>query len=268
MRRSTSLAAHAGAALLLAPLCWLVIAAFRSEDDILANPYGLPRHLTFANFRELLSIPAFVHGIGNSLLIATATASVVTVIAAPLGYVVSRYTFFGARLLRSIGSAGYLLAPAVLVFPYTDLLSRLGLMNSRVAIVLAHAAFAMPFAFGIAELGARGIPFELEEAAILDGATPVQRVMRVVLPLLRFQLAGLFTLVFCVSWKEYFYAFTIAQTEEVMTLPVLLGNLHGGDALSWNLVCALSVVLLLPAVPVLLLTRSSRLRELARGRHD
>jgi ABC-type glycerol-3-phosphate transport system permease component len=243
---------------ILLPILWIVISAFRPESDIVGAPYDLPRRVTLQNFIELWQIPGFGHSLINSLLVACFTTIATASAALPIGYLISRYRFTGRRLLKTIALFGYLFAPAILALPYFQLLATFGLVDSLAGIVFTHVAFCLPFSLALTELIFRSVPASIEEVAMLDGSGLARRILTVVVPAARYQVAALLLLVFTISWKEFFFAFLISAGDRTRTLPVLLATLYGGESLNWHLLCALSTVLALPSVLILLWGRAIR----------
>ena len=248
---------------LLLPVLWLSVSSFRTEADIVATPYFLSRGVTFANYRELWELVAFRSALFNSCLLATATTLVTALVTLPTGYLLARYRFPGRTGVRGLAFSGYLLAPAVLALPYFEILRNIGLYDSLLGIVLLHTSFCFPFALALAELAVGSIPDGLEEMAMLDGSSTVRRLLRVVLPSLRYQIAAIFVLVFAISWKEFFYAFLVYSGSDTITLTVLLSGFYGSEAQNWRLVFALSTILALPSF--LLFIAGRRIAPIALG---
>ena len=240
--------AYAIGMFMLLPILWLLISAFRPEYDIVSAPYSLPEKLTLGNFTQLLQLPGFVSSVRNSFLVALLATAFTAGVALPTGYLVSRYSFPGRVFFRSLAIIGYLFAPAVLALPYLQILSRVGLIDSLAGIVFTHVAFCLPFSLSLVDLIFRSVPISLEQVAMLDGSGLRVRLWRVLVPVTRFQIGGLMLLVFTISWKEFFFAFLVSSSVGTRTLPVLLAMLYGGEALNWHLLCALSVVIVLPSL--------------------
>ena len=258
-RAALTVTAFMVALLVLLPIAWLILSAFRPQDDILAAPYSLPQNLTIQNFLDLHNIPGFGKSLRNSFLVAFVTTICTALAALPVGYLLSRYHFRGQRLLRLVSLSGYLFAPAILALPYFQFLSFLGLVDSIWGIVFAHIAFCLPFSIALSELIFRSVPLSIEEVAMLDGIGIFARIVFIVTPAARYQIAALLLLVFTISWKEFFFAFLISSGFQTQTLPVMLASLYGGESTHWHLVCALSTVLILPSV---LLLSVGRIRQI------
>jgi len=245
------------------PVAWLFISSFRPSVDIEKGPYELPKRLTLQNYDQLLGIPGFVESLLNSFLIAILTTVVISSIALPTSYVFSRYSFQGKRALKTFSLVGaYLFAPAILAFPYFKILSSLGLVNSIAGIAIAHICFCLPFSLSIGDLIFRSVPRQIEEVAMIDNVHSMKRITQIVIPAALPQVFALVLLVFAISWKEFFFAFILSSDYTSRTLPVLLANQYGGESLNWNILCALSSVMIAPSLVVLLFGRKLRISSL------
>jgi ABC-type glycerol-3-phosphate transport system permease component len=234
------------AVITLLPIVWLVYSAFRPEDEILQNPFGFSMNFTLQNFKGLFNIDGLSRSISNSVIVALLTTLITACTAIIIGYFLARYKFPGRIIVRLVAYSGYLLAPAILILPYTQMLYALGLTDTIAGIIFAHTSFCLPFALALADIIFRSIPISIEEVALLQGVGLFPRLTKILIPAARIQFAALFVLVFTISWKEFFFAFIISSGTDSRTLPVLLATFYGGEAVNWHLLCALAVVLMLP----------------------
>lgn len=234
----------------LVPLLLIVKQALTPDRESFAwPPTFLPHEPTLASFAALASSVELVDGLWRSLLVATVTVVATLTIALPAAWLAARAPRDGRRLDALIVVARVFPAIAIAV-PLAVLLVRVGLYNRPAApgLWIAHTLLALPLAFLVLRAGFRAVPRELEEAALLDGASPRTAFVRVTLPLVTPQLATAALLAFLASWDELTYALLIQVTSR--TVPPLLYYLSafGFPALS----SALAVVMLLPALAVLL----------------
>jgi ABC-type glycerol-3-phosphate transport system permease component len=235
------------------PVLWLITSAFRPLDSFLANPYHLPDRLTAGNLRTLWSIPGFRRSLINSASIAVLVGVLSLLICIPITYAASRYSFFGSRVVRSIGLVGYLLSPPILAVPYFQGLSTLSLATSVPGLVIVHLALCIPLCIAMLDMLFRNISPGPEEVARTCGVTGPRLLWQVVLPPVRVPVACVGILMALVSWKEYFFAFLISGGERTRTLPVLLGSLTSGESPQWGLMFAMSLVLVAPAALFILI---------------
>lgn len=255
--------AYSSAMIVALPVLWLLVSSFRPSLDIEKAPYELPNRLTLQNYNQLVGIPGFFESLMNSLLIAILTTVVISSIALPTSYVFSRYSFQGKGILKTFSLVGaYLFAPAILAFPYFKILASLGLVNSIVGIAIAHICFCLPFSLSLGDLIFRSVPRQIEEVAMIDNLHTLRRITQIVIPAALPQVFALVLLVFAISWKEFFFAFILSSDNTSRTLPVLLANQFGGESMNWNILCALSSVMIAPSLVVLILGRKLRISSL------
>lgn len=243
--------AFAIAALNLVPL-WLVVKqAVTPEGESFAwPPTWMPHELTLANFTGAADAVPLGQGLGLSLSVALATVVSALAIALPAAWLAARREKAGARL-DGVMVVARLFPTIAIAVPLAVIFVRFGLYNdaSGSGLWLAHTLLGLPFAFLILRAAFRGVPSELEDAALLDGASRWNAFVRVSLPLVRPSLGAAAMLVFLVSWDEFAYALLLQVTNR--TLPPLLYYLSafGYPGLS----SAVAVLMLLPAVVILLL---------------
>jgi multiple sugar transport system permease protein len=233
----------------LLPLLWTLRSALLPEGLAYALPpvFG---PLTLENFRQVLLGP-LGRGFLNSLLVASWVVLLGLPLAAGLGYALARYRF-GGHPLRFAVLATQMLPPIVLALPLFALLRALGLSGSLKAMVLAHLAFALPFMAWLLMGFFQGFPRELEEAALVDGATPFAAFFRVVLPLSAPGLFAAGVMGFLLSWNEFLFALLLSG-RETQTIPVALSALVTQRGVLFAQVAA-GVVL--SVLPVALLART------------
>jgi multiple sugar transport system permease protein len=233
----------------LLPLLWTLRSALLPEGLAYALPpvFG---PLTLENFRQVLVGP-LGRGFLNSLLVASSVVLLGLPLAAGLGYALARYRL-GGHPLRFAVLATQMLPPIVLALPLFTLLRALGLSGSLKALVLAHLAFALPFMAWLLMGFFQGFPKELEEAAQVDGATPLDAFFRVVLPLSAPGLFAAGVMGFLLSWNEFLSALLLSG-RETQTIPVALSALVTQRGVLFAQVAA-GVVL--SVLPVALLART------------
>jgi ABC-type glycerol-3-phosphate transport system permease component len=240
--------AVAGANLL--PLALIVKQAITPEHESFAwPPTWLPRTLTAENFRAVGSAVDLTGGLALSALVAAATVAATLALALPAAWLAARRPPVD-RPLDAVMIVARLFPPIALAVPLGALLVRAGLYNhpAGLGLLLAHVLLGLPFAFLVLRAAFRAVPAALEEAALLDGASPAGVFLRVSLPLVRPALAAAALLVFVVSWDELAFALLLQVTHR--TLPPLLYYLsafgHPG------LASAVAAIMLVPALLVIL----------------
>ncbi len=222
---------------LLFPFYWMAITSVKPDAELLSrsgNPFWVV-HPTLAHFRKLLFDTAFPDWLWNTVLVsvvATAFSLVASVFAA---YAIERLRFRGSKHVGLAIFLAYLVPPSILFIPLADVVFKLGLFDTRWALVLTYPTFLIPFCTWLLMGYFRSIPYELEECALIDGATRWQILTRIVLPLAVPGLisAGIFA--FTLSWNEFIYALTFVSSSEIKTLPVgVVTELVEGDVYHWG----------------------------------
>ena len=235
---------------LLFPFYWMVITSFKPNAELLTregNPFWVVNP-TFAHFHKLLFDTAYPDWMLNTVIIsvvATFASLFASVLAA---YAIERLRFTGSRQIGLSIFFAYLVPPSILFIPLAFIVFNLGLFDTRWALILTYPTFLIPFCTWLLMGYFRTIPFELEECALIDGATRLQILVKIVLPLAVPGLisAGIFA--FTLSWNEFIYALTFISSSENKTVPVgVVTELVEGDVYHWG---ALMAGALLGSLPV------------------
>jgi multiple sugar transport system permease protein len=208
--------------ILLFPIYYLVLTSLTTPDQIVSHERSaiFPRHLSLDGYRAVLGNPNFGRYVRNSLLVA-ATVTALSVTISGLGaYSLARLPFPGSRFLGRVVLLAYVAPPVLLAIPMFVGLSRLRIVDTPFALILAHLTFALPFCLWMLRGFFLSLPPELEDAAAVDGCTPLRTFRLIVLPLARPAIAAAAMFAFLLSWNEYFYALIFLQNNAQMTLPV------------------------------------------------
>jgi len=235
----------------LFPFYWVVVTSFKTTYQISARTSIFwPDPFTLDQFSALLFGTPFLKWFGNSILVASVSTLISVVFAALAAYALSRLKFIGSGLLTSFLLITYLL-PATLIFiPLYQTLTTLGIVNTYAALMLTYPTFLLPFATWVLIGYFRSIPVELEEAAMIDGASRFYAFWKIVLPLAAPALLAVALFAFTTAWNEFLFAFVFITSESLRTLPIGLQSLVFGDILPWGTLMAAS---LLTAIPVAVL---------------
>ena len=222
---------------LLFPFYWMAVTSVKPDNELLSrdgNPFWVIQP-TLAHFKKLLFDTAYPEWLWNTVLvsaIATAFSLFASVMAA---YAIERLRFSGAKQIGLSIFLAYLVPPSILFIPLATIVFQLGLFDTRWALILTYPTFLIPFCTWLLMGYFRSIPFELEECALIDGATRWQILTKIVLPLAVPGLisAGIFA--FTLSWNEFIYALTFISSSENKTVPVgVVTELVEGDVYHWG----------------------------------
>lgn len=240
----------------LYPVLWVVSLALSGEAGTEAHAVPIPRHVTLDNFRVVTGLlpggrpGLFARQVANSLVVSFATAAMAILIATPTAYAIARWNFVGKRTgLRTLLLTQMFPGVASAV-PLYLILDRLGLLDTRSGLVLVYAATAVPFAIFQLRGAFMAIPVDLEEAAMVDGATRTQAFLKVALPAARPAIAVTSLFAFMSAWNEFILAATLLGRESAFTLPVVLQSYVGEYNTSWGAFAAGAVLV---SVPVMIL---------------
>ncbi len=238
---------------LLFPFYWMVTTSVKPDAELLdvkSNPFWVV-HPTFAHFRHLLFETQYPRWLWNTLLVSVVATFLSLSCSVLAAYSIERLRFRGSRYVGMAIFLAYLVPPSILFIPLADVVFQLGLFDTRLALILIYPTFLIPFCTWLLMGYFKTIPFELEECALIDGATRLQILTRIVLPLAVPGLisAGIFA--FTLSWNEFIYALTFISSSEVKTAPVaVVTELVSGDVYQWG---ALMAGALLGSLPVAIL---------------
>jgi ABC-type glycerol-3-phosphate transport system permease component len=240
-------------ALFLAPLGWLIIASLRPESLLFAaNASAPPAAFTFEHYRALFAERAFLIPIRNSLVIATLTTAIAIPIAAVGAYALARLPIRGKMTWLGLLLAISTFPQISVIAPLFLALRELRLIDTYAGVVLPHVAFATPLAVWLLTTFFRQLPRELEEAAMMDGASRLRVLRDVVLPLAAPGLASTAILTFLFSWNEFLFALSFTLGPDRQTVPVAIALFRGRYQVPWGQVLAAAVIASAPVALMVL----------------
>jgi multiple sugar transport system permease protein len=236
------------------PFYWMIITTFKQNSDLYSevnNPLWFNAPPTFDNVTYLLEQTRFTTWMMNSLIIGVGVVLITLVTAVPAGYALARLHLPGAEHLGIMIFATYLVPPTLIFIPLTRVVHVLGLQNTIWSLVLVLPTISIPFSVWLLMGFFKNVPFEIEEAALVDGATRWQAVVRVVLPISRAGLAAAGMFAFAISLQAFLYplVFTSSTAAKPVTLGVVT-DLIRGDLFYWG---SLMAGALLAGLPVAIL---------------
>jgi len=235
---------------LLFPFYWMVTTSLKPNEELLSragNPFWVLKP-TLSHFHHLIFETPYPEWMWNTVVVSvvsTFTSLAASVLAA---YAIERLRFRGSKQTGLLIFLAYLVPPSILFIPLASIVFKLGIFDTRWALILTYPTFLIPFCTWLLMGYFRSIPYELEECALIDGATRWQILVKIVLPLAVPGLisAGIFA--FTLSWNEFIYALTFISSSEVKTVPVgVVTELVEGDVYHWG---ALMAGALLGSLPV------------------
>ena len=264
-RAGLNAAAIAVAVVTLFPIFWMVSTAFKPATEIYSlTPRPLPSHPTWTNFANVLNgsvigMPYWTF-LRNSLFVTVASVLVSSVIALLAAIAVARFRFrFRTTYLIMLLIVQMLPQQALVIALFLDF-RRLNLLDSLIGLILLYITFALPVTIWMLRNFVAAVPRELEEAAAIDGAGPLQRFWKVLLPLVMPGLVTTSVFAFIFAWNEFVFATTFLGTDQAKyTLPVYVTYFFGKGSVDWGAIMAASVLFTLP-VMIFFLIMQRRLR--------
>ena len=237
------------AIVVLFPFYWMTVTSFKNEEQMrsLISMFW-PKPLVGENYEQLLSKTDFVKWYGNSAAVAISSTLIATAVGTIGAYALARLRFLGRGFMASATLITYLVPPSILFIPLYAQMRNLGLANSLGGLIAAYPSFTVPFVTWLLMGYFESIPEELEEAAMIDGATRFGAFYRVVLPLSApgVLAAGLYA--FTQAWNEFLYALVFITDGKLRTLPVGLASFITGDVYGWGYLMAGAVLTTLPVI--------------------
>jgi multiple sugar transport system permease protein len=249
------------------PLFWMLSTALKPNQETFALPPTLvPVHPTLEQFTRLLRETPFATYFLNSVLVGLGTTAVVIVVAVLGAYGLVRFRFPGRELIAHLVLFTYLLPAVLLLLPLYVIMSRLGLANSLAGLVIAYTTFALPFALWLLRSFIASIPIDLEESAMVDGASRMRAFLEVVLPQALPGVISTALFTFILSWNEYLYALVFINVDSSKTLPPgVLTMLNQNQNVEWALLMAASVLMSMPVLLVFAFLQSHLTRGFGAG---
>lgn len=250
----------------LFPFYWIVKTSLQPGDVITSSEFHLvPPTFTFEHYTEALEGGEIVGSIINSLIAAIGTMVLTTVIALLGAYAINRYVFPGRRHAARLVLLTYMFPNTALIVPMYQLMSSYDLLNTPWALVFIHTILALPFCLWILQSYLESIPRELEEAAMVEGASRLGAFRRVTIPQAAPAILATAILAFIISWGEYMFAYVLTTNSAKYTVPVKILQLLGGYRVDWGLLSAASVIVVLPVLALFWVMVKYLGRGIARG---
>ncbi len=233
------------------PVLWLISTSFKPESEIFTSNITIaPQNFTWDNYKYVLNLKdgIFFTWVRNSIVVALSTTILGLFFATTAAYAFSRYNFPGKRGMMYSFLLTQMFPGALLIVPYYNLFKQLGLLNSYTGLILAYSTTALPFCVWMLKQYFDTIPFELEEAARVDGLGPWGTFYKIVLPLSVPSLAVTAFFSFITAWNEFMFALTFMNREELYTIPVGLRSFVYYFRTDWHFMAAGAIMITIPVL--------------------
>jgi multiple sugar transport system permease protein len=239
----------------LTPVYNMLLIALDPEGDIEFEGIMWPPDPSFKSFHAVLTqgywlLEDFWHQFGNSFFIGLMTMFLTVLIGSLASFAFGRMRLSKSWLLANAPLLTYAVPASFLVIPFTRIMASYGLSNTLWAIIAVDVTFATPYAILILQQYAKLIPLELDEAAQVDGASPVQVYLRLYLPLMTPALVAVGTFALLLAWNEYLYQYLLLSSTRNMTVAIAIAQFFNSDEAPWNYMMATAIMYSLPPIAI------------------
>lgn len=249
----------------LGPYLWMLLTSLKQESTLFSPDRTLlPAVVTLENYVRLFQKTTFLSNLGHSVIVSSGTMLLGLSVSITAAYAFSRFRFPGRRALMLQFLLVNMFPIVLLIIPLFVIMKNLGLLDTHLGLILAHSTFSIPFATWMMISYFDAIPRSLDEAAMVDGCTPVGAMFRVVLPLTVPGIIATGIYIFITSWNEYLYASVLAG-QNVRTLTVAIQTLVGEYEIAWGLLTAGGVMGALPVTLLFMLIQKRLVAGMTQG---
>ena len=232
------------------PLFWMIASSFKPRTELYNfPPTFFPNVYTLDNYVELLTGTGFPTYFKNSLIVATGSTLLSMVVGSFGGYALSRFRYRGFKAFARLTLLAYMLPSIMLVIPLYVTIVDLGLVDTLESLIITNTTFTLPFALWLLRSYFSTIPVELEDAAMIDGCTRFQALLKVIVPLALPGIVSTSIFAFTHSWNEFLYALVFIHSDSLRTLPPGMGTFIQMDSVyQWGVLMAASVLITIPVL--------------------
>lgn len=242
----------------MAPIYWMINTSLKGQSEIYSVvPTMFPHELTTDSYTYLLTETNFLTGVKNSLIVAIVVSVFSIVVAYPAAYAIARLKFKGKKLFSKSILFTYLLPTSVLYIPLYMLVSRCGLTNNFLGLLLIYPTFTLPYVAWVLIPHIQSIPYDLDEAAIVDGCSRIRVMYQIIFPLALPGIISTTIFAFAMCWGEYLYALVNITSDNMMTFPLVIAGLIFGDMYPWGQLMAGAILAGIPILIIYTLASSS-----------
>jgi len=248
------------------PFYYAIITSFKTGTDLFRVTYW-PTSLDFSNYLSVLNSGSFPRNLLNSIFVATVTVLFALFLAITASFALSRVRFRGRSLLLMTILAVSMFPQIAVLAGLFELIRAIGIYNTPWALIFSYTIFTLPFTVWVLTTFMRDLPVEIEEAAIVDGATPWVIITKVFMPLMWPALVTTGLLAFIGAWNEFLFALTFTSTNMTRTVPVAIALLSGSSQyeIPWGNIMAASVIVTVPLVVLVLIFQRKIVSGLTAG---
>ena len=250
---------------IMLPIYWMLNMSLRTNADIMAHLVFFPTDITFSNYMKIFTDPSWYNGYLNSIIYVVLNTVICLVTALPAAYAFSRYSFIGDKHVFFWLLTNRMSPAAVFLLPFFQLYSTFGLIDTHIAVALAHCLFNLPLTVWILEGFISGVPIEIDEMAFIDGYSFPKFFFRVFVPLIRSGIGVAAFFCFMFSWVELLFARTLTTTV-AKPIAATMTRTVSASGLDWGLLAAAGILTIVPGALVIWFVRNYLAKGFALGR--
>ncbi|CAH0120640.1 MULTISPECIES: carbohydrate ABC transporter permease [unclassified Paenibacillus] len=250
----------------LFPFMQMLSTSLKPADQLFAvPPVWIPEQVTFDNFAAAWQHQQFAHYFINSLFVSVVTCVLVIVVSVLAAYGFTRLEFAGRKFFLNVILVSQMFCISAIVIPLYKIVSSLGLLNTFPGLILAYMAFTVPVAVWLLRSFMLHIPVDLEESAMMEGASKLQAFVKVVVPLLRPGIGATAAYVFLLTWQEFLFSLVFMTEPSKRTLPIGIMDFKGQYETNWGTMMAASIVISIPVFILFLIIQRQLISGLTEG---
>ena len=250
----------------LFPIYWMLITSLKTSTEIYKIiPTFWPKKLTFEGYYELFVEKGFLKNVWNSLLVSLIVSFGSIAVSMPAAYAIARIIFKGRNNISKGILISYLMPRTVLFIPLYLLVTKIGLSNSLWGLILVYPTITIPYATWMMISYFQSIPYDIEEAAIIDGCSRTQAMLKVCFPLAKPGIVSTLIFSYTLCWSEYLYALVIINKADYKTIPLALADMVVGDVYAWGPLMGGSLIASIPVIIIYLISNRNLVGGLTAG---
>ncbi|MBM7553307.1 carbohydrate ABC transporter permease [Thalassobacillus pellis] len=244
---------------------WVLMTSFKDNREIFSSPFGLPESIEFSNYIFALFEVNMSMYLWNSLLVALATVLFCFILGSTVSFVLSRFKFRGNFFIYMLFIIGLTIPLQSLIFPMFFKMHTIGLRDTLIGLIIVYTALNLPKTVFLLVGFMKGIPKEMEEAAIIDGCNYWQVFSKVIIPMSKPALATVGILVFISAWNEYIFATVLISSDAISTLPLGLASFQSSHLSEYGLIAAGVIISIIPVLIVYMIFQEQIIKGMASG---
>lgn len=249
----------------LYPIIWLFLSSFKTNAELYTNPWGLPKSFTLANYVQAITEGHILQYFGNSVIIAISAVVVAVILSSMASYAISRMDWKLSKVTMSIFLLGMMIPVYAMIIPLFSMFNSMGLLNSRLSVIITHIAISFPMAIFIMTGFYRSIPRELEEAAVMDGCSIYRIFFSIILPIAKSSIVTVAVINFINVWNDLLLPQIFLTDTAKMTLPVGLTEFQGRYSTNYVAEIAAVMITIIPSIIVYIWLHNHIMEGMAAG---